>query len=256
MLKNFNNYNFIRGFFDADGSWGVKFYTGSQKPVSFHVNITFAQKDTTVLQSILESVDAIETTISKRTHQNPSGNTSETGSISLAVSNPAAEKLLKVWADNPPVSPTKYLDYRIVLVLLRLNKECAMSVVNQLLPSQNITDLQIASLALLYLRYKMYSASKTKVQARLVSIQKHYQTLKATPVEIEQSIKIGEQLYSSIHQDVVNHVNNLIICEDYLLGYHVGDGCFSIQTEFNTKGTSFKANFFGVSQIVLKIRDF
>ena len=44
-------------------------------------------------------------------------------------------------------------------------------------------------------------------------------------------------------RDVVNHVNNLVICEDYLLGYHNSDGCFSIQTEFNDQCTSFKANF-------------
>ena len=244
MLKNFNNYNYIRGFFDADGSWSVKFYRGSQKPVSFHINITFSQKDTTVLQSILESVEATETRISKRTHRNPSGNISKTGSISFALSNPAAEKLLTVWADNPPVSPTKYLDYRIVLVLARVNTECAVSIVNQLLPSLNITDLRTASLALLYLRSKMYGSSKTNVQAKLVSIEKHYQTLRATAEEIEQSIAIGEQLYLPIGQDVANHVNNLVICENYLLGYHAADGCFSITTEFNSLGTSFKGKFF------------
>lgn len=244
MTTNFNNYNFIRGFFDSDGSWGVKVYIGSEKkPVSFHVNITFSQKDPTVLESVLASVGATDATISKRTHLNPSGNTSQSSSISIALSNTAGQTLLNVWANDPPVSPTKYLDYRIVLVLQRVNNESALSVVNQLLPSLNISDLRIASLALLYLRYQMYGASKTKKQASLVPIEKHYQSLKATTVEIEQSIKIGEQLYAPIKRDVVNHVNNLVICEDYLLGYHTSDGCFSIQTQFNAQCTSFKANF-------------
>lgn len=40
--------NLIRGIFDSDGSFEAKIYLGTDKPVSFHLNIIFPQKDRSV----------------------------------------------------------------------------------------------------------------------------------------------------------------------------------------------------------------
>jgi hypothetical protein len=48
--------NVIRGIFDSDGSFEAKIYLGTDKPVSFHVNIIFPQKDISVIEMIMDKL--------------------------------------------------------------------------------------------------------------------------------------------------------------------------------------------------------
>lgn len=85
-----NDLNVLQGFFDADGSFEVKVYSGEQKPISFHVNIIFSQQEGGLLQQVVEALSS-EAKISERKILNESGTSSIGRSISLAFSNKAAQ---------------------------------------------------------------------------------------------------------------------------------------------------------------------
>lgn len=93
----------IQGFFDADGSFQVKVYTGTQKPVSFHVNVIFSQKESDVLQCVIDSLGAVNSKghrqkkISARNIENKSGTQSIGRSISIAFSSNAGKTLLNAF---------------------------------------------------------------------------------------------------------------------------------------------------------------
>ena len=92
-----------------------------EKPVSFHVNIIFPQKDSSVIEMIMGKLGyQAGSFISTREHELESGNITESSSKSMAFSNPAGQKLLGIWQKNPPIAPTKYLDYQICLVLVQV----------------------------------------------------------------------------------------------------------------------------------------
>lgn len=235
----------ICGIFDSDGSFEAKLSFGPQKPVSFHVNILFPQKDSSVIEMIMGKLGYPPGSfISTREHELESGDSTESSSKSMAFSSPAGQRLLGIWQKSPPIAPTKYLDYRICLVLVQVISISALDVVNTLCPGHNLIDLRIASFALMHLRYKMFGKVKENKNPNLIPIEKHYADLKATPYEIQQATFFGELLYAPIHADLVRHVNSISISnEAYFLGLHIGDGSFFFSTYFNEKGTSFKAVF-------------
>lgn len=246
----------IQGFFDADGSYEAKVRVGTQKLISFHVNIIFSQKDKDVLQAILNSIGADLTkeearseslekkVISQRVTQNESGTTSITHSISLAFSNPYGKALLKFWQSNPPKAPTKLLDFRIARILAEVKTTTASQVVNKYLPNSEIPNERIASLALLWLRYRMFGKVKKSRNPGLIPIEVYYSELRATPAEIQQSVVIGQQLFAPIQQEINGFAPiSSSLSNDYLLGYHIGDGSFQIETIFGPNNQSFKAKF-------------
>lgn len=237
--------NVIRGIFDSDGSFEAKIYLGTDKPVSFHVNIIFPQKDISVIEMIMDKLGyPAGSYISPREHKLKSGNITQSSSKSIAFSNPAGQRLLQAWQENPPIAPTKFLDFQICLVLVQVNTLTALEVVNSLCPGYNLQDLRIASFALMHLRYQMFGKVKENSNPNLIPIEEHYENLKATPYEIEQATFFGNLLYEPIYADFVRHVNNISISnEAYFLGLHIGDGSFFFSTYFNEKGTSFKASF-------------
>ena len=235
----------ICGIFDSDGSFEAKLSFGPEKPVSFHVNIIFPQKDSSVIEMIMGKLGYPPGSfMSSREHILESGNITESSSKSMAFSSSAGQKLLGTWQKSPPIAPTKYLDYRICLVLAQVNTISALDVVNSLCPGHNLTDFRIASFALMYLRYQMFGKVKENKNPKLLPIEEHYANSKATPYEIQQATFFGKLLYAPIHADLVRHVNTISISnEAYFLGLHIGDGSFFFSTYFNEEGTSFKAGF-------------
>jgi hypothetical protein len=237
--------NVIRGIFDSDGSFEAKIYLGTDKPVCFHLNIIFPQKDSSVIEMIMDKLGyPAGSYMSPREHKLKSGNITHSNSKSIAFSNPAGQRLLTAWQENPPIAPTKFLDFQICLVLVQVNTLTALEVVNSLCPGHNLQDLRIASFALMHLRYQMFGKVKENSNPNLIPIEERYETLKATPYEIEQATFFGNLLYEPIYADFVRHVNNISISNAaYFLGLHIGDGRFFFSTYFNKKGTSFKAGF-------------
>lgn len=235
----------ICGIFDSDGSFEAKLYFGREKPVAFHVNIIFPQKDASVIEMIMLKLGYPPGSyISSREHVLESGNTTESSSKSMAFSSPAGQRLLTTWEKTPPVAPTKFLDYQICLVLVQVISISALEVVNSLCPGYNLSSLRIASFALMYLRYQMFGKVKENKNPNLIPIEKHFENLKATSYEIEQATFFGKLLYEPIHANFVRHVNNISITnEAYFFGLHIGDGSFFFGTSFNKEGTSFKATF-------------
>jgi hypothetical protein len=213
--------------------------------VSFHVNIIFPQKDTSVIEMIMDKLGYPPGSfISSREHVLKSGNITESSSKSMAFSSPAGQRLLQAWQKNPPIAPTKYLDFRICLVLVQVNTRTALEVVNSLCPGHNLQDLRIASFALMHLRYQMFGKVKDNKNPNLIPIEKHYADLEATPYEIIQATFFGNLMYAPIHADYVRHMSNISISDEaYFLGLHIGDGSFFFTTYFNEEGTSFKAGF-------------
>jgi hypothetical protein len=241
----------IQGFFDADGSFEAKVYLGTEKPISFHVNVIFSQKDKDVLQSILDSTGAINTKgstlkkVSERQIENQSGTISIGNSISMAFSRIGAKQLLQFWQVNPPKAPTKFLDYRIACILSEGSTSTALEVLKKYLPNNTVSNSEhMAGLSLLWLRFRMYGKVKDSKNPNLIPIEEYYAKMNATQLEIDQSVVIGQQLYALIKHDMDSCGSKLSISEDYLVGYHIGDGCFSIETQFGSNGSSFKANFF------------
>jgi len=241
----------VQGFFDADGSYEAKVYVGTQKSISFHVNIIFSQKHRDVLQTVINStvINSIDTnsipedpgiTISERTIENLSGTTSTANSISIAFSHPVGKKLLNFWLKKPPKAPTKLLDFRIAYILAEIKNLKASQVIRNYLPNNSIQNERIASLALLWLRYRM--RGKENRHSRLRNIESYYSELNATEAEIQQSVAIGQQLYAPIKLEM-DTLRSQVLSDDYLLGYHIGDGSFQMQTEFGPTSNSFQVKF-------------
>lgn len=244
------NIDMVQGFFDADGSFEAKVYLGTQKPISFHVNIIFSQKETDVLQAVLDTTAAHNSKgnslkkISARTIINLSGTQSIGNSISIAFSSNAGQNLLEVWKTQPPKAPTKFLDYSIAKILAEVSEtqdSTAVGVVKKHLPNIVLQDEKVAGLALLWLRFRMYGKTKDSRNPNLKPITSYYTELGVSQHQIDQSITIGKQLYVGIEKALAMHIANLTITDDYLVGYHIGDGSFSIQNIFEVK--SFKAKF-------------
>nr|YP_764365.1 putative site-specific DNA endonuclease [Stigeoclonium helveticum]ABF60215.1 putative site-specific DNA endonuclease [Stigeoclonium helveticum] len=240
-----SNKSVVQGFFDADGSFQAKVYSGKRKPISFHVNIIFSQREKEVLAAVLNSLNSTSK-ISEREIINDSGTESIGNSISLAFSNEAGQLLRKLWETNPPNAPTKYLDYCIAKILFQVSESSlntAENVVNKLLPNLGLQDEKVAGLALLYLRYRMFGATKNNKNPKLKPIEDYYELINATQDQIDQSISIGQQLYEPIKQSYESRQSNIQISKDYLLGYHIGDGSFWIQSTFGEECQSFRVNF-------------
>lgn len=245
------------GFFDADGSFEAKVRVGKQKPISFHVNVIFSQKDEDVLQAVIDTLSVGTKTVSARQITNASGTQSIGRSISLAFSSTGGKTLLNAWATNPPKAPTKFLDYKIATILAEVSatqNSTALGVVKKYLqPNSNVIpqDELTASLGLLWLRYQMFGKVKSNKNPNLKKIEVFYHETGATQAQIDQSIKIGQELFEPIQQELQKHTAELLkptsklvnISDDYLLGYHIGDGSFQIQTEFLKNNTVFKSHF-------------
>lgn len=250
----------VLGFFDADGSFEAKVYLGTQKPISFHVNFIFSQKNANMLHAVIASTNATNSKgqstkkVSPRNIQNQSGTTSIGNSISLAFSSSGGQTLLNFLAQNNPKAPTKFLDYKIALILAEVSSPggTALGVVKKHLnPSSPVfpKDELTAGLALLWLRYRMFGKVKENKNPKLTPIEEHYEKTGATLAQINQSIEIGKQLFEPIDNAFQAHCawlenstsQSSYICEDYLLGYHMGDGSFYLGTVFSN-GT-FKGRF-------------
>jgi hypothetical protein len=107
MTINIFNSDIILGFFDADGSFEAKVFLGVWKPVSFHVNIIFYQKDISVIQMIIDFLDfPTGTSIPKRTHSLESENEATSHSKSIGFSTPVGQQLLCFWEQTPPRAPS------------------------------------------------------------------------------------------------------------------------------------------------------
>lgn len=247
----------VLGFFDADGSFEAKVYHGTTKPLGFHVNAIFSQENSDALEVVINSIGATNArrknkrkTISSRVIQNASGTQSVGRSISLAFSSPGGKTLLQAWEADPPKAPTKYQDYRIAKVLAEMSETTtttASSVVKKHLPNNPISSCcseRIAGLGLLWLRYRMHGKTKKSKHPKLRPIESHYEEMGATQSEIAQGVEIGQWLFEPIQRDIAQYVINLkssTLSDDYMLGYHIGDGSFSIYSTIKSK--SFKAGF-------------
>lgn len=115
--------------------------------------------------------------------------------------------------------------------------------VNELLPNLGLQNEKVAGLALLFLRYCMFGKIKTNKNPNLKPIETYYKQLNVSKDEIAQSITIGKQLYEPIKQNFENHQKNIQISENYLLGYHIGDGSFWVQTTFGKECGTFRTQF-------------
>jgi hypothetical protein len=245
------HYDLIRGFFDADGSFQVKIYHGKIKRVSFAVNIIFGQQsaNTEFLQQIINSLTSqidinqikFLPKMSNREITNLSGTLSYGTSFSIAFSNPLGQKMLEIWRENPPNSPSKLLDYRIAYLLFQIKKIDALTLVNQNISDIDpCEDLFIAELALLWVRFQMYAAKNAKKNRILLD--EHYQQLNATEIQIEQSRQFGQNIIKNILEEQNNIINNptiLIpkITREYLAGYYIGDGSFMMVSKINTNNS-------------------
>ncbi len=85
------------GFFDADGSFAIRLYFGSNMLVTFYINIVFVQKDETVLKMIFEIVDLPANTLTgKRLHDLDSGNKTESRNKSFSFASSTGQKFLEI----------------------------------------------------------------------------------------------------------------------------------------------------------------
>jgi len=237
----------IQGFFDADGSFEAKVYLGKRKTISFHVNILFSQKEKDVLEAVLFSINS-QNQINERTITNASGTISTGNSIGNSLSSDSGQLLLDFWEKNPPKAPTKYLDYRIAKIIYKVAQDLnttSLDVVNELLPELNLQSERVASLALLYLRFQMYGKIKDNSNPELYKITYYYKKVSATKDEIAQGETIGKQLFEPIQQDyeICKSNFNMDISNNYLLGYHIGDGSFWVSNKFPNK-RSFRSTFY------------
>jgi len=244
MVANKFNNEVLCGFFDADGSFVARVYYLTKKPLGMSMKIGFSQKDAYVLKAVFKTLGVPATAaINKRKHLLPSGKTSTSNSKEFAFSKSASKLMLSVWEKTPPNAPTKYLDYKICLILDEAQKyqKNEITVINRLLPNETV-DLRVACLSLLYLRFQMFGKVKPNRNPNLIPIEDYYQGVNATQVEIDESRRIGQLLFDIVQQDLTQHV--ISVTPAYLLGYHVGDGCFSIGASFNAEtNTQFRGNF-------------
>ena len=257
MNNNVNNWipssiEIIQGFFVADGSFQVRMYKNQDNLFSYYVAIVFSQseRNESVLYGILSFLNDKTKTVTKRIHVgSTSDNVHNTRSITLSIGSHGGSKMFSFWETNPPIAVSKLNDFRIVSILSKVDSKKAnhLIIVNDCLEQKDhITDLRIANLALLQLRYEMYAARNDVGDQRL--IQEHYNSVRATKEEIEIAQEVCNNIMISIkkEQEAIKTNPSLLIerlSDYYLLGYYIGDGSFMLQVNFeNNKAGVLNAN--------------
>jgi hypothetical protein len=146
-----------------------------------------------------------------------------------------------LWEKNLPKAPTKCLDYLIAKVCFSLQTLDPITAVNNVVGNIIVKDQDVAELALLWLRFQMYSAKYNIDNTQRISIEDHYKIMNASLDNIEESKVIGQQLLNTIEQTIKSNAKKIemSLTDDYLIGYHIGDGSFYMVTQISP--TSFKA---------------
>lgn len=241
-IWNVPNSEVLLGLFDSDGSFQVKTYLGLTG-LTFHVNITFSQSllKADTLFGVLLFLGASSQTVSKRSM--PSATTQQLNvgtSVCFAFSSHAGRAMLGYWAIQPPRAPGKYLDYLLACFFVQLSTVQADDLVNTTLGQKVATNKRVAELACLWLRDRMSGATRSDPnKTRLVFF---YKKMNATREEIKESVQIGKKIFLKIKNQVDSQNSKFqsLLTEDYIVGYHIGDGSFFFS--INTSNGMFNPN--------------
>lgn len=216
----------IRGFFEGDG--GIQIRVDKLKNgITFRSQAKFAQKteNAQILEWIRESLDP-DLVMAEY---------DETGSSWLVFSfnSNVGEKFIQIYLENKPVNPGTLKDFLIAFLIhqnqtgqaIPFSTESASVLQNK----PNVERERLEFLTLLWLRFERPASRETK---KTHLIQHYHDYLNATPNEISEAEKLGNELLIPISTEVANLVsdlenNRIQISEDFVAYYHVADGSLS-----------------------------
>lgn len=244
----------ILGFFDSDGSFNitVEFRKKKTNPsVTYRFTAAFSQRK--LSSDILESIKRVlkvKYKINDRTHNNKSG-IGHSSLLRLEVLKKGTRSenyspiLMDTWAKNPPLAPTKHLDYLILMTLLEFDWYGKLGVFKTKLTPH--TE-KVRELAMLQLRYETHY-NRTPGKKRTTLIEEHHETLGSSANDIKLGTRLGKEMFAKLRDQQIATLNNLVknqLSTDYLIGYIIGDGSFWTVPAFNlesTRGLGFRAGF-------------
>lgn len=216
----------IRGFFEGDG--GIQIRVDKRiGGLSFRPQAKFAQKtqNAQILEWIRSSLDP-NLVMSEY-------DITDSSWLIFPFNSNAGEKFIQIYLENKPVNPGTLKDFKIAFLIYQYQTQrfIPFSAESALL-LQNKPDVdreRIEFLTLLWLRFERPATRETRT-AYLIG---HYHDyVNATPDEISEAERLGNELMIPISEEVDQLVsdlenNNIQISQDYVAYYHVADGSLS-----------------------------
>jgi len=240
MNQNFQNTNMnllnsaqIRGFFEGDGGIQVRI-DKTVNGFTFRPLFKFGQKT--------ENVQIIKWIQSSLGTKRIITDDSLTNSSSLVLPfkgeiNDAGPKLKQMYLENKPVNPGTLKDLLIALVILDYEMQKVMPLSTKsaeiLRKKPEKERKRIELLSLLWLRFQRSATRNIRTAHSIEYYQNH---LRATPSEINEADRFGNELLKPITKEVdqlVSDLNNdkIQIDDGFLAYYHVADGSLSFDFE-------------------------
>ena len=164
--------------------------------------------------------------------------------IAFGWTTEAAQRMLAHWEKHPPIHMTKTWNYKVSVYLRKACTRSKTSHIEALASTLNVTieDLQQqnigesdAQVATIYARYQRYGIDDSP---NATSKEEHYEKLGVTPIEITNGEILGQKLVAQLKAEFDQQIRDgqKHLTMDRLIGFHLGDGSFTVTNEL-TKPT-------------------
>nr|YP_009492077.1 hypothetical protein [Pseudopediastrum boryanum]YP_009492115.1 hypothetical protein [Pseudopediastrum boryanum]AWI68622.1 hypothetical protein [Pseudopediastrum boryanum]AWI68623.1 hypothetical protein [Pseudopediastrum boryanum] len=229
----------IVGLFDSDGTYAARITKRQQNKIGLALSCTLTQK--TANEDVLRILkDQLESTV--KINSGDLSKKKSHSSFTVSFDTVPGKKIMKILKSFPPLSPGKRKDYLIGIKLLEYSKKRCFAELetNNLYSSEEKEKISAVSAGMLVYNMSNNVSSIVKQSKKKEKTLKDWLIyMKVDPVFKKLGFDLGKKFLTSIQKTVNNLKNSLIngkqIPKDYIVGFHIGDGCLGVGVTF-TRG--------------------
>nr|AWI68710.1 hypothetical protein [Pseudopediastrum boryanum]AWI68711.1 hypothetical protein [Pseudopediastrum boryanum] len=229
----------IVGLFDSDGTYAARITKRQQNKIGLALSCTLTQK--TANEDVLGILkDQLESTV--KINSGDLSKKKSHSSFTVSFDTVPGKKIMKILKSFPPLSPGKRKDYLIGIKLLEYSKKRCFAELetNNLYSSEEKEKISAISAGMLVYNMSNNVSSIVKQSKKKEKTLKDWLIyMKVDPVFKKLGFDLGKKILTSIQKTVNNLKNSLIngkqIPKDYIVGFHIGDGCLGVGVTF-TRG--------------------
>lgn len=233
-MKNIYPHYTLTGLLDSDGTITIRPTFRLDNKLGFSVLVSFTQQTSNV--DVLETIkhqlsssvkiSGLEKNLSK-------------SRFDVSFNSLPGDKLLTILLNNLPLSPGKRRDFRIASKIYECAKNKYILPEVQKLPG--FTSEQQERISCITCVHLYYSTTES-LDSRRKNINEYLNHLQASPQELQTGKQLADTLTSLIEKEVVDLIQylqdkNTKLPRDYIVGFHIGDGCLGITYRF-TRATN------------------
>lgn len=232
LLNTINFYSpyTLTGLLDSDGTVTIRPTLRNDNKLGFSVLVSYTQQTSNVdvLETIKVQLGSTNKIVGFENNQAKSR-------FDVFFDSPPGDKLLPILLNHLPFSPGKRRDFRIACKIFEYCKN------NYMLPEvQKLSGFtseqkeRISSIVCVYL----YDRTTESTDSRRKDKSEYLNHLEASKEELQLGEKLANELTVLIEKDVANLIHDLQdqnkkLPRDYIVGFHIGDGCLGITYTFS-----------------------